>query len=297
MGSSSSCHVSNTWSCPPNTTHVIDQGYNRCYGNCPNPDDVLYANRLCLNKCMGGYYQDKNTPLKCVMETIPSMENLGDMKDKINTNNPFNNVKAAFYGYVALDKYSDAKEQAMSFCKDKKPLALQPYTRIKILDEEPSVTFTDSSGKDVQYFNVTYVDETDPTNPRNVIMKDVPSTSIIQVVNPCNMIQAAYNLEAAYITSNQNTCPYVTDPDLGTISKVMAKKYGTGGKLQFYGCFDRAKCNFPPVSCADDTLPLGNIGLGNFANYVKDNPMKATAYMLFKDKDPGQFTPLASFLK
>ena len=63
-----------------------------------------------------------------------------------------------------------------------------------------------------------YLDETVPDDPKNVIEIFVPEDAISIAHDACKLLQAAYNLEAAYIFTSKTLCPTIN------YSKVVIQK-------------------------------------------------------------------------
>jgi hypothetical protein len=110
---------------------------------------------------------------------------------------------------------------------------------------------TPPPGQLTELCNIFYVnDET----KENIFEIYVPTYELTPVVDPCRILQAAYNLEAAYISDI--VCPYVTTVDYGIIQKIVPlnplKQDTTGNFLQKYACWNKV------TGCQSDRDCIGS---------------------------------------
>jgi len=89
----------------------------------------------------------------------------------------------------------------------------------------------------INYYDVIYLDESVPESPVNVLEIFVPEDAISVAQDSCKILQAAYNLEAAYIFSSKTLCPKL-DYSKGPIQKIVPI-IGEKGIIK-YGCWNRA---------------------------------------------------------
>ena len=121
--------------------------------------------------------------------------------------------------------------------------------KIMRVAKSPKSVYTDSTG--LQYYDVLYVDETDIDNPKNVIELFVPENEITVAHDACKLLQASFNLEAAYVFQNKTLCPYTTSGENGVIQKIISAPY-VNCDINTYGCWNKA------TGCQRDSDCFGN---------------------------------------
>ena len=183
------------------------------------------------------------------------------------------NFNFEFWGYVnsnADDKNNyDIFNQ---FCKKdiKRSLAL-PSKRSIIKSNTDGKKLPIKNVDGINYYDVIYLDETVPDDPKNVIEIFVPEDAISIAHDACKLLQAAYNLEAAYIFTSKTLCPTIN------YSKgVIQKKVPVFGEnnITTYGCWNRASGCQADDECSgittDEHINHKDASYGRGAGWIPD---------------------------
>ena len=140
-----------------------------------------------------------------------------------------------FLGFVSTNKDNRNYDTFNKFCSkpNKRSYAGQPMR----VARSPNAVFKDSEG--ISYYDVLYLDESDIDNPKNVIELFVPENEISIAHDACKLLQASFNLEAAYVFLNKTLCPYTTTSNNGVIQKIVSNPY-INCDINTYGCWNKA---------------------------------------------------------
>ena len=186
------------------------------------------------------YIKPSTTTLQPTTSIQPNIYNISDIIIEIS-------------GFIDSIKDGTEYEQANKFCNYTNKRSEIIYTRVKIPYSEP--VYIDKNN--IKYYNVIYVDESDPNNIRNVIELYVTESDIYKTYEPCQMLQAAYNLQAAYYNTGDLLCKY-TDSKYGVIQKLVSTKRIASEKnsLRIYGCWNRATGCQSNADCTGTTLDI-----------------------------------------
>ena len=184
------------------------------------------------------------------------------------------NYNIEFWGYAssADDRTYDIYNKFCKYEDNKRALALPPKRSIIQTGENgimmPSITV---DGK--EYYDVIYTDETDDQNPKNVIEVFVPRNAISIAHDSCKLLQAAYNLEAAYIFSSKEFCPYTKNDKYGDIQKIVPV-YLEGHNIISYGCWNKASGCQTDADCSgittDEHINHTDRSYGRGAGWIPD---------------------------
>ena len=125
-----------------------------------------------------------------------------------------------------------------------------PITSNKYVGKDPSgkEKTTPPPGYLTRLYHIFYVNDETKENRFEIF---VPEYELSQVFDPCRILQAAYNLEAAYISDI--VCPYKTTGEYGIIQKMIPLNISgtdSNGKfLQKYACWNKVTGCQSDIDC------------------------------------------------
>ena len=123
----------------------------------------------------------------------------------------------------------------------------------------------------INYYDVIHLDESVPENPVNVLEIFVPEDAISVAHDSCKILQAAYNLEAAYIFSSKTLCPTI-NYSKGPVQKIIPLLGEKG--ITKYGCWNRASGCQEDGECegitTDEHINHTDASYGRGAGWIPD---------------------------